>query len=143
MIPREVDLAFRRARLYYAGQGIRSLGGMCVEASCLMYRYLSQHAPGRAKIIRRDMGEEGGHWTVWYEGVEYDPTCGFWPRTNSSSRHAAAIRRNIVPWELHVVSVRPYGGAKAPHNRWPVAQTSDTHPDLIEFCRTFRRLWEF
>lgn len=74
-IPDVVRDAYEHARATVEAAGL-TMHGVCLEASVLMYDELRRH--GRAKLVRRESDTIGGHWTVEFDGVEYDPTIEFW-----------------------------------------------------------------
>lgn len=57
--------------------GFTSPDGWCIEFSEDMVGRLGRGAEALRRILP---GRGGGHWTVVYNGVEYDPTAGWWSR---------------------------------------------------------------
>ena len=77
VVPSVVEAAYERAIATLRAAGVDPDGG-CLEASVLMYEDLRYHGRGRARLVRREHESIGGHWTVEFDGVEYDPTIKFW-----------------------------------------------------------------
>lgn len=90
------------------------LDGYCVEASIYMYRKLCERGI-KATVVRRTMGEDGGHWTIRVGGVEYDPTINWWTGGK----------------ELYVVD------KKSPHRKWHCTATTDGSFYLKRFVKEF------
>lgn len=122
VVPTEVRSAFQAAQRRIG----RNLDGYCLEASALMWLDLREH--GQARAIRYDIGDGEGHWTIEYEGVEYDPTIAFWSIAKGRPRDAA-------PRCLYVVA------DDSPHAAWEVTETTDeadVRRVLVEMVEPYR-----
>ena len=96
---RLVERAYQHALRELAQTGV-DVNGACLEASVIMHKYLRDHG-FCAKLVRREMPEGGGHWTVRVSEAEYDPTIAAWP-------DAPAGAQGLYVVEPH-----------SPHYAWP------------------------
>lgn len=97
----------------------KELDGWCVEASVFMWQRLKK-AGIDSEIIRRNMGADGGHWTIRVAGVEYDPTYNWW--TGGTA--------------LYIVT------DKSPHKGWKITGTSKTSANVKAMVESFSYDWE-
>lgn len=100
-IPDLVKAAYEHAKREMSAAGL-SLDGGCLEASVFMHDYFRRRGV-KALLVRRELDEGDGHWTVKVLGKEFDPTIG-----HASWSLAMPVARN----ELHVV------GRDSPHQEW-------------------------
>ena len=80
-----------------------SVDGACLEASVLMHQYLREHGI-RAELVRREIPDAGGHWTVRTPAGEYDPT--------------------IMAWDGGVPGLYTVR-AESPHHEWPETKVDE------------------
>lgn len=98
-VPPEVRAAFKAA-LKTNGLVKKTTDSWCLEIVESMTDYLKDHGYD-ARPQRRDMGAQGGHWTLKHDGVEYDPTIEDWDRKKPTGK-------------IHVVS------PVSPHHKWDI-----------------------
>jgi len=104
VVPPEVQGAFQHAKRELVGAK-GDLDSFCLEASAIMMIEL----PG-AVAIRRELPEDaGGHWTVEWDGDEYDPTIGWWKKDRP---------KDVTPGCLYVLD------ESSAHHDWEITETS-------------------